>query len=335
MRYGPIGVHLGSQKIKIAQVYSDDTQLRVAEMISMPTPEGAISDGFVKTPRVLGDIVGRAISSSKFYGNRAMIAIPSEILKVQLINVKESPNLDRVIASRLSQMAFEHPEDLTFDYKIANKDGIDLTTIVAITNKKHIARIREMAKEAGLRLVGTDLEMLAIYRLVNKCYKIKNTPVMIALFAPPKLKLAIFVNSILSQLETTSFHIGGEVKFNDMMKSEFTNFLDKFKKNNVVTEPPTIFLAGLSKPDTSLEHNLWKELGLRTASIRWGEFFNISSTYTNMDELINRFGAFSCSLGLSIADIQLPTRYKSPIIPDMRVPDIDTNLFEFPQRMGS
>ncbi len=333
MKYGPIGIHLGSEKVKISQVFSDDIQLRMVEMISLPTPEGCISDGYIKTPRVLGDSIGRAIKSSKFFGNRVMIAIPSEILSIKLITTKEAANLDRAIASRLSQMAFEHPEDLTFDYKIAKKEDDDVTAIVAVTNKKHIARIREMAAEADLRLVGTDLEMLAIYRLSSKCYKTKDKPVMIALFTPPKLKLAMFSNTVLSQLETTNFHVTSDPEYNDMLKQEFESFLEKYRKNNIVTEPPTIFLAGLPKPSISLEHNLWRDLGLKTTSIRWSELFNISKTYTNMNELINRFGAFSCSLGLSIADTSIPTRFKSPIIPDGRITEIDPKLLEFPQRI--
>ena len=330
MKYGSVGIQLGHRKIKIAQVASDDKQLRVVEMISVPTPEGSITDGFVKTPRVLGDAIGRAIISSKFHGNRAMIAIPSEILNIHLLNISTTSNLDRYIASKLSQMAFEHPEDLTFDYKVANKKN---TAIVAVTNKKHIARIRELGNEAGLKLVGTDLEMLSIYRFINKCYKTKNQPIVIALFTPPKLKLAFFVDSILSQLTVTKFPIGGIIKPDKSMLEEFTNSLDNFKRNNIITKPPSIFLAGLSNPDTDMESFLWSNLGITTTSIRWSEFFNISDTYKDIEELIKRFGAFSCSLGLSIADIQMPTRFKTPIIPDVRVPNFDPTLFSFPQRM--
>jgi len=331
MKYGPIGIQLGHRKIKIAQIATDDKQLRVVEMISVPTPEDSISNGFIKTPRVLGDAIGRAIDSSKFHGKRAMIAIPSEILSIHLLDVNKSSNLDRIIASKLSQMAFEHPEDLTFDYKIVANSN---TAIVAVTNKKHIAQIREMASEADLRLVGTDLEMLSIYRFINKCYKTKKQPIVIGLFTPPKLKLAIFVDSILSQLTVTKFQVEGIVKPDQSMLDSFTSFLEIFKRNNIITESPTIFLAGLSEPDTDIDRFLWSNLGLKTTSIRWSEYFNISNTYKDIEELIKRFGAFSCSLGLSIADVQIPTRFKSPIIPDIRVSDFDQELFNFPQRMN-
>jgi hypothetical protein len=330
MKYGSIGIQLGQRKVKIAQIALDEKQFRVIEMISVPTPEGSLTDGYVKTPRVLGDSIGRAIDSSKFHGNRAMVAIPSEILKIYLLSIPKTANLDRYIASKLSQMAFEHPEDLTFDYKVANTKD---TAIVAVTNKRYIAKIREVASEAGLKLIGTDLEMLSIYRHIGKCYRTKKNPIVIALFTPPKLKIAFFTDAILSQLTVTNYLIGGIVKPDKPMLEAFTDSLETFKRNNIITKPPSIFLAGLSYADTDIERFLWTNLGLTTTAIRWSQLYNVSEKYRDIDELIKRFGAYSCSLGLSIADIQINSQFSNPIIPDVRIPDYDPTLYNFPQRI--
>ncbi|HOO97184.1 MAG TPA: pilus assembly protein PilM [Caldisericia bacterium] len=330
MKYGPIGIQIDKERIRIAQLsVVDNNPFSVVEMITIPTPEGSVSNGFVKTPRVLGDSIDQAIKTSKFFGRKAIIAIPSEILQIHLVTVPESSNLDRSIASRLSQMSFEHPEQLTFDYKIINNTAGVLKAIVAVTNKHHIAKLKEMAEEANLKLVGTDLEMLSIFRLTKFCYKTANKPIMVALFTKPRVKLAIFDKTVLTQLSTTSVFttdaLAGKSELPDVCKE----FLREYHKTNTLSDTPTLFLSGLPEPNTSLEKELWEGLSIPVTSIRWCEAFNVSETYPHFREFIKRFGAFSCCIGLSMADMTLPDKHRTPIIADVRVQDFDSGLLEF------
>ena len=328
MKIGPIGVQLGDDRIKIAQLASTGDKIQVVEMISVPTPSGSIIGGYVKVPRVAGDVIGKAIAESKFQGRKAIIAHPTEILQVQIMSLTESQNLDNTIASRLAQMAFEHPEELTFDYKIIARDEGKVKAIVAITNKRHIARMSEMAVEARLTLAGTDLEMLSIFRLVTACYKISTNPILLALSEGTTLKLALFVQKVLAQVKTTE--LTSSLRADPKTAAiEIGRFLEEYRRGNFLTESPTIFIAGLSESDFSTEKIIWETVDLPTTSIRWCEAFTLSHTYTNFSELVMRFGAFSCALGLSLADLPLPQNYRTPIIVDVRQPGFTPELLRF------
>lgn len=329
MKVGPIGIQLGDERLKIAQVAQDRDKISVVEMISLNTPQGTVVGGYVKAPRVLGDAIGRAISKSKFIGKKAVIAHPTEILKVHILSVPDTPELDKTISSRLSQMAFENPEELIFDYKIAERSNGRVKAIVAITNKKHVARMHEMANEAKLTLGGTDLEMLSIFRIVAGIYKISKQPIIIAQMSDVALKLALFSDRVLSLCKTSELSVAQCKQNPDLLVREIMESLEEYRKYNLIIEEPIIFLSGLPEPDFGMEKAVWGPTGIKTTSVRWCDAFVISSTYTNFSELVTRFGAFCCAIGLSLADTPLPANFKSPIIADVRQPGFSPDLLKF------
>ncbi len=329
MKVGPIGIHLGDERLKIAQVAQDKDKISVVEMISLNTPEGAVVGGFVKAPRVLGDAVGRAINESKFIGRKAIIAHPTEILKVHILSVPDTPDLDKTISSRLSQMAFENPEELIFDYKVVEKADDRVKAIVAITNKRHVARMHEMASEAKLTLGGTDLEMLSVFRIVSGTYKITKQPIIIAQMSDPPLKLALFSDRILTLCKTSEMSVAQCKQNPELLAREIMEFLEEYRKYNLLLEEPIVFLSGLPEPDFGLEKAVWEPTGIKTTSVRWSDAFTVSNSYTNFGELVARFGAFCCAMGLSLADTPLPSCFKSPIIADVRQPGFSPDLLKF------
>ncbi|HOR47500.1 MAG TPA: pilus assembly protein PilM [Caldisericia bacterium] len=329
MKIGPIGIHLGDQRIKIAQVASDKDRIQIIEMVSLPTPEGSIIQGFVKAPRVAADAIMRAISESKFNGRKAVIAHPTEILKVHTMTVQDSAELDKAISTKLSQMSFEQPEELIFDYKIAARENGRVKAIVAITNKKHVQKIQELATQSKLTLGGTDLEMLSTYRVVAGTYRTPDTPTVIAMLSDQNVKLALFCERVLSYVKTTDLQSSQAKSDPKQLSSEIGKFLGEYRKTNLLTGEPVIFLAGLPEPSFEMEKAVWEELDSRTTSVRWSEAFSLSPTYNNFGELTTRFGAFCCAIGLSLSDMQLPQSFKSPIIPDVRQPGYTPDLLKF------
>ena len=317
MKIGPIGIHLGDPRIKIAQVASDKDRIQIIEMVSLPTPEGSIVQGFVKAPRVAADAIMRAISESKFNG------------KVHTMTIQDSAELDKAISTKLSQMSFEQPEELIFDYKIAARENGRVKAIVAITNKKHVQKIQELATQSKLTLGGTDLEMLSTYRVVAGTYRTPDTPTVIAMLSDQNVKLALFCERVLSYVKTADLPSSQAKSDPKQLSSEIGKFLGEYRKTNLLTGEPVIFLAGLPEPSFEMEKAVWEELDSRTTSVRWSEAFSLSPTYNNFGELTTRFGAFCCAIGLSLSDMQLPPGFKSPIIPDVRQPGYTPDLLKF------
>lgn len=329
MKPGPIGIHLGEDRIKIAQVQSDAGKFEIVEMISIATPKGGIVGGYIKQPRIVAEEIGNAVNSVKFQGRKAIIAIPSEILKINLVTVPETQNLDNAIASRISQMAFEHPEEMSFDYKIIGKNKGVVSTIVAITNKTHAQAIKELVSQAKLVLIGNDLEMLSIFRLASKIYKTDRKPVIIALFSGSCLKIAMFLDTVFVSVKTTELETPRAMLDPRLAGIEINRFFEEYRKFHLVTELPSIFLAGLPDASFTIEKAIWESTGMQTTSIRWSQIFSTSSSYTNFPELKNRFGAYACAIGLSIADSKIPTDVPSPIIADPRLDGFKPEYLNF------
>jgi hypothetical protein len=316
MKPGPIGIHLGEDRIKIAQVAEEGSKIEIIEMISLPTPKGAISGGFIKTPRIVAEEINNAVSAVKFNGRKAVIAIPSEILQISIISVSDTSNVDAAIAAKISQMSFERPQDMAFDYKILSKTRESIRAIVAITNKNHVQTIKEVVTQAKLILLGNDLEMLSIFKLVSYVYQTEKKPVIIALFSGASLKLGLFFERVLSSIKTTELETPRAMLDPKQTAIEIARFVDDYRRLNLITEEPVIFLAGLPQPSFTIEKSIREVTGLITTSVRWSQAFGISQTYTDFMELRNRFGAYSCAIGLSLADLKLPQKIPAPIIAD-------------------
>ena len=318
MKPGPIGIQLGEDRIKLAQVAEEGNKLEVVEMISLPTPKGAIVGGLVKTPRIIAEEIGNAVNAAKFSGRKAIVAIPSEIMKVTIVNVADTANLDNAVAAKISQMSFEHPEEMAFDYKIVSKSKDSIKTIVVITNKNHIQIIKDIVAQSKLILLGTDLEMISIFKLTSYIYQTDKKPVVVALFSGAFLKLAIFSERVLSSIKTTSLETPRAMLDPKLAGIEIVKFVEDYSRFNLVTEPPVIFLSGLPNPSFAIEKAIWESTGMVTTSTRWSQAFSVSQTYTDFPELRNRFGAFACAIGLSLSDLKLPSKTPAPMIIDPR-----------------
>lgn len=326
---GPIGIHLGEDRIKIAQVASDAGKFEIVEMISIATPKGGIVGGYIKTPRIVAEEIGNAVNSVKFQGRKAIIAIPSEILKISIATVPETQNLDNAISSRIAQMAFEHPEEMSFDYKIIGKGKGTVSTVVAITNKTHVQSIKELVNQAKLIFIGSDLEMLSIYRLCSKIYRTDRKPAIIALFSGSCMKLSMFLDTVFVSVKTTELETPRAMLDPKLAGIEINRFFEEYRKFHLVTEIPSIFLAGLPDASFTIEKAVWETTGMQTTSIRWSQIFSVSQSYTNFPELKNRFGAYACAIGLSIADSKIPTDVPSPIIADPRQDGLKPEYLNF------
>ncbi|NTU61799.1 MAG: pilus assembly protein PilM [Caldiserica bacterium] len=298
-------------------------------MISLPTPKGAIVSGFLKTPRIVADEIGNAINAAKFSGRKAVIAIPSEILKVAIITLPDTQNLDNAVASKIAQMAFEHPEEMTFDYKIIGKTKEAVKTIVAITNKNHVQTNKEVVTQSKLVLLASDLEMLSIFRLTSFTYKTEKNPLLVCLFSGTYLKLALFIDRVLSSIKTTTLETPRAMLDPKLVGIETVKFLDDYRHFNLLTDIPTVYLAGLPEPSFAIEKAIWETTQLKTTSLRWNNAFCLSSTYVNFLELKNRFGAFSCALGLSLSDVHLSSKAAAPVIADSRQEGFRSDLLNF------
>lgn len=329
MKPGPIGINISEDRIKIAQVGEDSGKLEIIEMISLPTPKGAMSSGFIKTPRILADEINNSISSSKFVGRKSIIALPSEILKVSILNIHETQNLDNAVAAKIAQMAFEHPEEMSFDYRIVSKTKESVKTIVAITNKNHVQTIRDVVMQAKLVLVSSDLEMMSIFRLASMVYKTEKNPMLICLFSGSCLKLSLFIERVFSSVKTTSLETPRAMLEPKLVGQEIGKFLDDYRQLNLLTELPTVFLAGLPEPSFAIEKAIWETTQLTTTSIRWSKAFSISSSYTNFPELKSRFGAFSCAIGLSMSEFHINSKADPPIIVDSRQDGFRQEMLSF------
>lgn len=329
MKAGLIGIHLGQERCKLVQLANDKDKFQVVEMISVPTPDDSFSSGIIKAPRVLGDALGRAVASSKFIGRKAVIAYPTETLKIQTFHLQDAGNLDQVIAHRLSQMAFDNPSELTFDYKIIAKEMGRVKATVAITNKRHIEHIKEFAQEAKINLVSTDLEMLSIHRIISNAYRLGKDPAIVALVSDGVVKLSIFIDKVQSSVKTVDLYATEARKQPKLLAAEIGRFIEEYSRENLVAGEATIFLAGLPEPDFEIEKTVWETLGIRTTSIRWCEAFTVSNTYSNFHELATRFGAFSSALGLAVLDLTWPEHFRSPIIVDVRQEGFKGDLLKF------
>lgn len=329
MKSGPIGIHLSEDRIKIAQVGEEGGKLEIIEMISLPTPKGSIASGYLKTPRIIADEIGNAISAARFSGRKAVIAIPSEILKVAIVTLQDAQNLDNAVAAKIAQMAFEHPEEMTFDYKVINKTREAVRTIVAITNKNHVQTIKEIVTQAKLILLASDLEMLSIFRLTSFVYKTERKPLLISLFSGSNLKLALFIDRVLSSIKTTTLETPRAMLDPKLAGIEIGKFLEEYRHLNLLTDIPTIYLAGLPEPSFAIEKAIWEITQMKTTSLRWNNTFSLSSTYNNFSELKNRFGAYSCALGLSLSDIHLSPKATTPIFADPRQEGFRSDLLSF------
>ncbi|MDH3430112.1 MAG: pilus assembly protein PilM [Gammaproteobacteria bacterium] len=168
---GPIGIDFGLEAVHFVQLATAAGQAPVVHARAS-LPFGCPRREVLANPHQFRSLIKRAITADKFYGRKAVIAIPAGMFRTISINYQAVGGKDAEAAAVLRVMKDRLDGDLAdyvLDYlpvKSRSKNDERLA-LVAVSERGPIVQFLEFARKARLVVEALEIGPVAISRLVG------------------------------------------------------------------------------------------------------------------------------------------------------------------------
>ncbi|RUM40848.1 MAG: pilus assembly protein PilM [Desulfocapsa sp.] len=162
-----VGIDIGSHAIKVCQLKRTDKAYAVVNLGSATLPEGAVDDGTLNDPEVVGETIKELFKSLKIKKKKIGFSISgySVIVKKVNLQVMDEEELEEHIQSEAEQYIPFDIDDVYLDFQDlkTNHEDEDRTEVMLVAAKKDIVdEYLEMFEEIDLKPVIVDVDGFAL-----------------------------------------------------------------------------------------------------------------------------------------------------------------------------
>lgn len=175
VRIGPIGIDLSLEAIHLVQLESAKGKLpevRARASLAYGTPRRDM----LQNQHQFRSLIKRALDTDRFYGRKAVIAMPSGMFRTMSINYSAAPGPDQEAKAILKVMKDRLDGDLA-DYVIdylpvkSRSKSDERLALVAVSERAPVVDFLELARRARLDVQALEIGPVAISRLVGALSK--------------------------------------------------------------------------------------------------------------------------------------------------------------------
>ena len=176
MAAGPlVGIDIGTQQIKIAELRPGKTGLVVSALALGPTPVGIIQNSIITDPAAMGAAVKQLMRSSGITAKKAVGCIAGQ--NAVVIRIIEVPRMtDAELKETMKWEVERHvpfaPSETVLDYQPLTPRtpeaaaGPNMEVLLAVAQQDAVSNYLDVLFAAGLDPVAIDIEPLAVARAV-------------------------------------------------------------------------------------------------------------------------------------------------------------------------
>jgi len=193
---GPIGFDVSHEKLHMVQMERTNSSIYIRAALSMPFSGGR--QQLFGSPTAFRKLVSTALRNRPFLGNRIVTCVPSEQLKLMMINYtcgKNDNEAEILLDSAIARVGGKI-EDWVVDYlpirAQANSD-VDRVALVAMAQQTKQLEFLNTLKKAGLQVDALEIAPVAIRRLVTSLPNAKQyTNNLVVTFSRADRSITIF-----------------------------------------------------------------------------------------------------------------------------------------------
>ncbi|PIE64771.1 MAG: pilus assembly protein PilM [Desulfobacterales bacterium] len=162
-----VGVDIGSHAVKVCQLKRTEKGYTVLNIGSVVLPEGAVDDGTLNEPDIVGEAIAELFKNLKIKSKKVGFSISGYSVIVKKVNlaVMEDDKLEEHIMTEAEQYIPFDIEDVYLDFQDlrTNTDENDRTNVMLVAAKKEIVDdYLEMLEDIGLQATIVDVDGFAL-----------------------------------------------------------------------------------------------------------------------------------------------------------------------------
>jgi type IV pilus assembly protein PilM len=164
-----IGLHIGLERLNLMQLQpgAEGPEVLAAASIN----HGSSRDDLIANPMRLKELVKQAFAEQPFSGNRVVTCLPSDHVKMLLINytVAEGASESDSVIRELRERVHEELDGMVVDYIPVRHEhpSRPKEAIVAMATRDKVTAYLDVLSEAGLQVASLDVAPAALARLMS------------------------------------------------------------------------------------------------------------------------------------------------------------------------
>lgn len=172
-----IGLDISSSAVKLLELTKRGERYNVEAYAIEPLPPNVVSDKQVVDPKIVGEVVARAVSRAGTRTKNAAVAVAGSSVITKLISMPASLNehdMEEQIKAEADQYIPYPIEEVNMDFQILGpsaKDKTSLDVLLAACRKEQVEQRMAALEIAGLKPVVVDIEA---YALENACQFLRH-----------------------------------------------------------------------------------------------------------------------------------------------------------------
>ena len=195
-----VGVDIGSHAVKVCQLKRTDKAYKVINLGSAILPEGAVDDGTLDDPEVVGEIIGELFKNLKIKNKKIGFSISGYSVIVKKVNlaVMTEKELEEHIESEAEQYIPFDIDDVYMDFQDmkTNHGDDDQTDVMLVAAKNEVVdEYLEMLEGLDLKPVIVDVDGFALENTYEYNYPKKENVALVDIGAS-KMNINIISNGV-------------------------------------------------------------------------------------------------------------------------------------------
>lgn len=195
-----VGIDIGSHAIKVCQLKRSSSKYSVVALGSVTLPEGAVDDGTLNEPEIVGEAIEELFKNLKIKNKKVGFSISGYSVIVKKVNlaVMDENALEDYIMSEAEQYIPFDMEDVYLDFQDlkTSSQGADRTDVMLVAAKKEIVNdYLEMFGNINLTPVIVDVDGFALENSYEQNFQ-KNNNVALVDIGASKMNVNILAHGI-------------------------------------------------------------------------------------------------------------------------------------------
>ena len=209
------GIDISDDRISVAILKQQNDEIKLHKAFDGPVPKGAVIDGNITDPAMLGQAIRRLLKKNKSRVSRATISLVASPVLTQIIELpKEMPaNIGQFIQSEIRHSAFLAGKDSHYDYCGLGDGGPESIerVFVGATETDKIMAIVKSASAADIEVEAIEPPVISAARALysKKIAGTYDSNVLVAFIHGSVLSICVFRNTSLGFVRCID--IGGSI----------------------------------------------------------------------------------------------------------------------------
>ncbi|WP_236721422.1 type IV pilus biogenesis protein PilM [Trichormus sp. NMC-1] len=171
-----IGIELAPERMNIVQLRKQRQGLKIESLITVPVPEGIITDGQINDSPRMAELIQQTMAESKIKASRVATCVPGRDAIVRVIPVPaelDNKELREMVLNHEAALYLPYPrEEADVDYQklgyFVDEDGIEKVQVLLVATRKEVTNtyINTFA-EAGLKIDVLEINSFALIRTIR------------------------------------------------------------------------------------------------------------------------------------------------------------------------